>query len=118
MSKKLNIENVTTANKFYRKVIHTTKEMQLVVMNLKPKEEIGAEVHPSTTQFIRVEEGNGTAIIGKTKYPLKPGDSVMIKNKTRHNIIAGSKGLQIYTLYSPPEHDKNCKQKTKKQAEC
>jgi mannose-6-phosphate isomerase-like protein (cupin superfamily) len=65
MAFKGHIENLTLLNKNYRKVIFTTKQQQLVLMNIRPKEEIGEEMHPKTSQFIRVEEGSGTVIIGK-----------------------------------------------------
>jgi mannose-6-phosphate isomerase-like protein (cupin superfamily) len=109
-----NIEYSTKHNTNYRKVISTTKQMQLVYMNLKPFEEIGAETHSDTTQFIRVEKGSGIAIVGNKRYTLKTNTAVLIPSKIKHNIIAGSRGLVLYTLYSPPEHPKNRIQKTKK----
>ena len=41
-----NIEKETLENKNFRKVLYTAKHSQLVLMALKPKEEIGMEVHP------------------------------------------------------------------------
>jgi mannose-6-phosphate isomerase-like protein (cupin superfamily) len=104
---KLNIEKATLENKAYRKVIATTKTTQLVLMRLSPNEEIGMEVHPHTTQFIRVEGGTGTAVIGTQNYRLKDGDALVIPPKTRHNVKAGALGLNLYTLYSPPHHPPN-----------
>lgn len=110
-----NIESVTLRNNYYRRVLFTTKNMQLVVMSLKPSEEIGIEKHKNTTQFIRVEKGTGMAIIGSSRYRLKDGSIVMIPPNTWHNIINTSrnKSLKLYTLYAPPEHPKNRKQKKK-----
>lgn len=109
-----NIEKITIQNNFYRKVLHTTSNMQLVVMTLKPGEEIGLEKHNHTSQFIRLESGNAKAIIGNKKYYLKEGDAIIIPPKTLHNIINnGSENLHLYTIYTPPEHSVHLKQKNK-----
>jgi len=113
MAFKCNLERLTLSNSYYRKVIFTSKQQQLVLMKLKPKQEIGSEVHPNTSQFIRVESGNGTAIISGKKYRLSDGSAVLIPSGKRHNIIAGNKGLKLYTIYSPPEHDPNTLEKVK-----
>jgi mannose-6-phosphate isomerase-like protein (cupin superfamily) len=69
-------------------------------MNLLPGEEIGMEVHPSTTQFIRIERGNGKAIVGDSTYSITDGDAVVVPMGTRHNIInIGEENLQLYTVY-------------------
>lgn len=99
-----NIETKTLTNTKYRNILYTSKEMQLVLMNIEPGEEIGMESHPSTSQFIRVEGGSGRAIVANKNYRLRDGDAILIPSKTRHNIIAGRDGLQLYTIYSPPEH--------------
>jgi mannose-6-phosphate isomerase-like protein (cupin superfamily) len=107
----VNIENATVRNEHYRQVLGTTGEAQLVVMSLRPGEEIGRERHAHTTQFIRIEAGSGVARIGDddstttTEYALRAGDAVLIPANTWHNIIAsGDGGLKLYTLYAPPEH--------------
>jgi mannose-6-phosphate isomerase-like protein (cupin superfamily) len=101
---KTNIEKMTLQNKLYRKILYTSPQQQLVLMKLKPNEEIGMEKHVGITQFIRVEGGSGIAIIRDKKYLLKDGDAIIIPSNTYHNIIAKSEGLQLYTLYSPPAH--------------
>lgn len=108
-----NLEKLTLANTYYRKVIYTSKQQQLVLMNIQPMEEIGAEVHQKTSQFIRVESGNGTAIVGNKKYNLSDGSAILIPSGKRHNIVAGRNGLKLYTIYSPPEHDPNTLEKRK-----
>jgi mannose-6-phosphate isomerase-like protein (cupin superfamily) len=111
-----NIEKISLTNTFYRKILHTTSNMQLVVMMIKPGEEIGMEKHSHTSQFIRVESGKAKAIIGDEKYYLKDGDVVIIPPKTYHNIInRGKSNLHLYTIYTPPEHPKKLKQKNKPQ---
>lgn len=110
-----NIDKITKNNKYYRKVLNTTKTQQLVVMNIPYKEEIGIEKHKHTTQFIKIEEGKGTAIIENTEYDISVGDIVMVAPNTLHNIISKSKtGLKLYTIYSPPEHKPGLKQMKKK----
>lgn len=101
-----NIEKITESNKYFRKVLSTTPNMQLVVMSLKPKEDIGMEIHPYTTQFIRVESGTGVAIVDDKKYKLSNGSAIIIPLNSKHNIVNTSKTepLKIYTIYSPPNH--------------
>ena len=107
-----NIERVTLDNKFYRKVLFTTKQMQLVVMYIPTGEEIGVEIHKSSTQFIRIEAGTGVARIGNKRYNLKAGDAVVIPSGIKHDIIA-TNNLQLYTLYAPPQHPPNTKEHNK-----
>jgi mannose-6-phosphate isomerase-like protein (cupin superfamily) len=111
---KTNIEKKTLKNNNYRKVLYTTSNLQLVLMSLKPGEEIGIEKHKGTTQFIRVEAGNGLAIIdGERKY-IKDGDVLVINPNTYHNIInIGNEKLKLYTIYTPPEHSRNLVEKNK-----
>lgn len=105
------IENETSKNNYYRKVILTNKYLQLVYMSIK--DEIGEEIHNNTTQFIKIEKGRGFCILGNKKIKIKKGDSIMIPPKTKHNVVNSSKtsSLKLYTLYSPPHHPRNRKQK-------
>src|SRR5674476_166765 len=101
-----NIERITTDNTDYRRVVYTSHYTQLVLMNLKPGEEIGNEVH-GLDQFIRVEQGQAKAILnnGQTEYDLQNDWAVIIPAGNYHNIInTGDKDLKLYTLYSPPNH--------------
>ena len=103
-----NIEELTINNHYYRKVLHTTENQQLVVMSLLPWEEIGMEVHPKIDQFFRIEQGSGKLDIQRgneieTDY-LHDGISIMIPMGTMHNITAGPEGLKLYTIYSKPNH--------------
>jgi len=109
-----NIDEITLKNKNYRQVINTTKQQQLVVMNIPYNVEIGLEVHPKTTQFIKIERGVGIAVIGDESFDIGKGDVVVIAQNTKHNIISKSRsGLQLYTIYSPPEHKQGLIQKNK-----
>lgn len=109
-----NIKSLTFDNPNYRKVEQTTQNMQLVTMNLKPGEEIGMERHPSTTQFIRVESGEGTAIVKGIDYHLGDDSAIIIPPNTLHNIKnTGNSPLKLYTIYTPPEHRYNLIQSEK-----
>jgi mannose-6-phosphate isomerase-like protein (cupin superfamily) len=99
-----NIEIIAGKNTDFRQVLYTAKNSQLVVMSLKPKEEIGAEVH-KLDQFFRVEEGAGEAVLDGVHTEIKAGFAVLVPAGTNHNIInTGSVSLKLYTLYSPPNH--------------
>ncbi|AYV85236.1 MAG: mannose-6P isomerase [Satyrvirus sp.] len=105
----INIEEETIKNTFFRRVLFTSNNQQLVVMSLKPKEDIPLEIHPKHDQFIRVEQGNGIAIIGKDQnieHKLSDGFSITIPANTWHRIVntSSKKDLKLYTIYSPPEH--------------
>jgi mannose-6-phosphate isomerase-like protein (cupin superfamily) len=104
----LNIDQLTVANLVFRRVIATTYQMQLVLMTLLPGEDIGMEVHPYVTQFIRIEQGDGVAILNGRRYPLMNGSAVLIPAGTWHNIInTGTNPLHLYTIYAPPNHPPN-----------
>jgi mannose-6-phosphate isomerase-like protein (cupin superfamily) len=100
-----NIEKETEGNNNFRKVLYTAKHSQLVVMSLKPNEDIGEEVH-NLDQFIRIEEGEGKAILNGVEYPLETGSVVVIPEGTTHNIVntSSDKEMKLYTIYSPPNH--------------
>src|SRR4051794_21686183 len=116
---KSNIEKDTLKNKNFRKVLYTSKHSQLVVMSLRPKEEIGLETHPENDQFIRFEGGTGRVVIDSNKYVVKDGDAVVIPAGAKHNVIntSNSKELKLYTIYSPPHHKDQIVRKTKESAE-
>ena len=98
------IERVAVTNEEFRRVLYTAKNCQLVVMALKPKGEIGMEVH-MLDQFFRVEEGTGEAVLDGVRTPIRAGFAVLVPAGTNHNIInTGSAPLKLYTLYAPPNH--------------
>jgi len=100
------IENLTLENGNFRKVLYTGKHSQLVLMSLKPLEEIGMEVHHDTDQFFRFEEGKGKVIIDGNEYEVKDGDAVIVPAGANHNVIntSESESLKMYTIYSPSHH--------------
>ena len=111
------IEGIAIQNIDFRRVLYTTKQCQLVVMALKPGEEIGAEVHKSD-QFFRVEEGSGEAVIDGVRTPIRAGSAVVVPGGMKHNIIdTGSVPLKLYTIYAPPNHRDGVVHHTRKDAE-
>ena len=116
---KTNIERDTEKNRNFRKVLYTSKHSQLVLMSLKPKEEIGLETHPENDQFLRIEGGKGRVEIDGSKYQVKDGDAVVIPAGAKHNVVntSSEEELKIYTIYSPPHHKDGIIHKTKEQAE-
>lgn len=100
----IDIEKDTVSNNKFRKVIFTGAHLQLVLMSLGDSEEIGEEVHEDTDQFFRVDAGDGKLIMGNVSYNIADGTAFVIPAGVRHNVIAGRKGLKVYTLYGPPHH--------------
>lgn len=101
-----NIERDTLANDDYRRVLFTGQNTQLVLMSLRPGEEIGVETHSGHDQFIRIESGTGYVELDGERHDLGDGSAVVIPSGARHNVVNTSptEALRLYTLYSPPEH--------------
>ena len=111
------IEGLAVKNAEFRRVVYTAKYCQLVVMALKPREEIGMEVH-KLDQFFRVEDGSGEAILDGVRTSIQAGFAVVVPAGTNHNIInTGSIPLKLYTLYAPPNHRDGVVHHTRAEAE-
>lgn len=113
-----NIESATLQNSSFRKVLYTGKYSQLVLMSLKPKEEIGMEVHPDNDQFFRFEKGEGKCIIDGNEYNLSDGSAIVVPAGAKHNIInvSETEELKLYTIYSPAHHKDGIERVTKADA--
>lgn len=113
-----NIEKLSLENTYFREVLYTDENTQLVVMALKAGEEIGEEVHEDVDQFLRVEQGVGKAVLGDISYDLKDGSAVIVPMGVKHNIMnTGSEPMKLYTLYMPPHHKDGTIHKTKEEAD-
>lgn len=114
-----NIEVIALHNSNFREVLYTSKNMQLVVMSLKPGEEIGEETHSAVDQFFRVENGMGQCIINGDVRQIIIGDAIIVPAGAKHNIINtdNQMDLKLYTIYSPPNHQDKIIRKTKKDAD-
>lgn len=115
----VDIEAKTLENENFREVLFTARHSQLVVMTLKPGEEIGLEHHDGRDQFIRVEAGQGEAIIDGERHALHDGSAVVIPSGAEHNVVNTSKSepLRLYTIYSPPEHPHGTVHRSKQEAD-
>ncbi len=113
------IEKDTLENSYFRKVIFTAPHSQLVLMCLKPGEEIGMEVHEGQDQFFRFEQGEGKVIIGGDEYVVADSDAIIVPAGQMHNIIntSSTEELKLYTIYSPSHHPDGTIHKTKEEAQ-
>lgn len=109
---RFNIERESMNNANYRKAIFTGEHLQVVLMSLKPGEEIGLEVHPHTDQFFRIEKGRALFLLSVSKdarpseHVLTNGDALVVPASTWHNVKNDSirSYLKLYTIYAPPKH--------------
>lgn len=113
-----NIEDGTLQNEYFREVLFTGPNSQLVVMSLLPNEDIGMEVHGNVDQFFRIEQGEGKVIMNGEEHEISNGTAIVVPAGTEHNIIntSGSEKLKLYTIYTPPNHKDKIIHKTKAEA--
>ena len=116
---KNNIEKLTLENNNFRKVLYTGAHNQLVLMALKPGEEIGLEIHKDNDQFFRFEKGQGKCIIDGNEYEVADGSAIVVPAGAEHNVInvSQSEDLKLYTIYSPAHHQDQIIRATKEEAE-
>lgn len=114
----VNIEERSLQNDYFREVLFTGPHSQLVIMSLNPNEDIGVEIHENVDQFIRIESGEGKAILSGEEYQISDGSAIVIPAGTEHNIIntSSDKKLKLYTIYSPPNHRDKTIHQTKEEA--
>jgi mannose-6-phosphate isomerase-like protein (cupin superfamily) len=113
-----NIEELSLHNGTFRTVLYTAKFSQLVVMSIPPRGEIGEEVH-TLDQFLRIEQGTGTAILDGVTHPISAGFAVLVPAGARHNIInvSDTEDMKLYTVYAPPNHRDGVVHQTREDAE-
>ena len=114
-----NIEKDTLENNNFRKALYTGKHSQLVLMSLRPGEEIGTEVHPDNDQFFRFERGQGKCVIDGNEYEVADGSAIVVPAGAQHNIVnvSDTDELKLYTIYSPAHHKDGIIRVTKEEAE-
>lgn len=112
-----NIKKITKQNEFFRQVIFTGPNSQLVVMSIPPGEEIGEEVHPKTDQLLVIVDGEGQAVLDGKRQPADEHNVIFVTAGTAHNIQnTGRKDLKLFTIYSPPAHAAGTVHRTKEEA--
>ena len=116
----IDINKATLANDTYRTALWTGRNLQLTLMNIKPGEDIGLEVHPSNDQFLRIEKGTGVVQMGPTRDNLPFQQNVyddyaiFVPAGTWHNVTnTGKEPMKIYSIYAPPHHPWGTVEKTK-----
>jgi mannose-6-phosphate isomerase-like protein (cupin superfamily) len=113
-----NIEKETLDNNNFRKVLYTGGHLQLVLMSLKPGEEIGEEIHENNDQFFRFESGTGKCTIDENNYHVTEGDAIVVPAGAKHNVInTGDEAFKMYTIYGPPNHQDGIIRDTKEKAD-
>ena len=111
------IEHLTEENPYFRRVMYTGKNLQLVLMSLEPGEDIGEEVHLDRDQFFRIEEGKGEVWIDDRRAKIEGDFAIVVPAGARHNIRnTGDRPMKLYTVYGPPEHAEGTVQATKQDA--
>jgi mannose-6-phosphate isomerase-like protein (cupin superfamily) len=120
----INIENATLENRYFRTALWTGTHLQLTLMSIKPGEEIGLEIHPDLDQFLRIEQGWGIVMMGKSKDKLdfqrrvRDDYAIVIPAGTWHNLInTGRVPLKLYSIYAPPQHPHGTVHVTRRDAE-
>lgn len=115
---KVDLEEETVANSDFRRVLYTGENIQLVLMSLKPLEDIGEEIHIDNDQFFRFDAGNGKVVINDTEYNVTDGDGVIVPKGAKHNVINTSEteDLKFYTIYGPSHHKDGVIRNTKAEA--
>ena len=114
----VDIAQAARSNDTFRRVLHTTGHVQLVVMTLKPGEDIGKEVHEHNDQVLTFTEGTVRAEVGGDTTEVGPGDIVVVPAGTEHNFTnVGTGPARLYTLYAPPDHAPDTVHRTKEEAE-
>lgn len=118
-----NIMRVARQNQNFRTAFWTGNHIQMTLMSIPPRGEIGEEMHPDTDQFIRVEEGQGLVRMGNCRESLnfqcciRTGDAIFVPCGTWHNVFnTGNCPLKLSSFYAPPQHPKGTIHRTKTDA--
>ena len=119
-----NIDHATNMTPNFRTTLWTGTHMQLTLMCIPIRGEIGVEMHADTDQFIRIESGFAKVFTGRCKNNLceetivDGNYAIIIPAGTWHNIVnIGNRPLKLYSLYAPPNHPFNTVHKTKECAD-
>jgi len=116
----VHVEAMAKQNSSFLTVVHTGEHIELNVMSLAPREDVGTEVGRRVDQLIRVEQGTARLTIGKNDevvdetHDLSAGSAVFIPEGIWHNIVnVGQDELKLFCIYSPPTHPEGHVHRTK-----
>lgn len=120
----VNIDEETMRNQYFRRTLWTGNHLQITLMNIKPGESIGLEVHTNVDQFIKIEQGYGLVQMGDSRNRpnferrVQPGYAIVIPAGKWHNLTnIGNVPIKLYSIYAPPQHPRGTIDKTKADAE-
>jgi len=118
MAFNVDIVAAARANAFFRQVLSTGANAQVVVMSIPPGGEIGEETHEHVDQVLAFVQGEGVATLDGQESPVGPDRLVHVPAGTRHNFVnSGSGDLRLYTVYAPPQHAPGTIHRTKAEAD-
>lgn len=119
-----NINYATNMNPNFRTTLWTGCNLQLTLMCIPVRGEIGVEMHSDVDQFIRIENGHAKVYMGSCQNALREvgcvngNYAILIPAGTWHNVVnMGSCPLKVYSVYAPPQHPAGTVHKTKADAE-
>jgi mannose-6-phosphate isomerase-like protein (cupin superfamily) len=108
------IERATLENETFRTALFTGAHLQLTVMSIDPGGEIGEETHEGHDQFLRIEGGSASVLLGDETHDVEDDWAVIVPSGVRHNVVNTGDGLlKVYSLYAPPEHPDGTVHRTK-----
>ena len=119
-----NIHHATTKNQNFRTTLWTGNHLQLTLMSIPVKSDIGVEMHSDVDQFVRVESGCAKVYFGNSRNSLREAEvvnenyAILIPAGSWHNIVnIGNCPLKVYSLYAPHQHPFGTVHKIKADAE-
>ena len=87
----------------FRHVLYTGHTLQLVLMALKPGQDIGAETHARHDQFFRVKQGRREVMIDGATHSVRFGAGIVVPAGAVHTLInTGDKSLKVCPVCGPP----------------
>jgi mannose-6-phosphate isomerase-like protein (cupin superfamily) len=105
-------------NTYYRRVVDTGNNTQIVVMSIEVGDDVGEEVHPDNEQVLINASGQGKTVLNDVETDFNENDLVVVRPGVKHNFInTGDTPLKIITIYAPPHHPKGTIHKTKAEAQ-
>ena len=118
MTFNIDIVASASANSFFRRVVSTGPNAQVVLMCIPPHGEIGEEVHEHVDQVLAFVAGEGVAVLEGVESEVGRDRLVHIPAGMRHNVVnRGPTDLRLYTIYAPPQHAPDTIHRTKAEAD-
>jgi mannose-6-phosphate isomerase-like protein (cupin superfamily) len=118
MAFNIDIVASANANNFFRQVVSTGPNAQVVLMCIPPNGEIGEEVHEHVDQVLCFVAGDGVAVLEGEESQVGRDRLVHVPAGMRHNVVnRGSTDLRLYTIYAPPQHAPGTIHRTKAEAD-